>query len=33
MTWQPEGSDRAWRFDPSKVEIVWREKRLTQPVT
>jgi site-specific DNA recombinase len=26
MTWN------GWRFDPSKVEIVWREKRLTQPV-
>ncbi len=26
-TWQPEGSDRAWRFDPSKVEIVWRGAR------
>jgi site-specific DNA recombinase len=21
-----------WRFDPSKVEIVWREERVTQPV-
>ncbi len=25
--WQPKGSDRAWRFDPSKVEIVWRNGR------
>jgi hypothetical protein len=23
MTW------KGWRFDPSKVEIVWREKPLT----
>jgi site-specific DNA recombinase len=25
--WQPKGSDRSWRFDPSKVEIVWRGAR------
>jgi hypothetical protein len=25
--WPPKGSDRSWRFDPSKVEIVWRGAR------